>query len=424
MDGLVRRLVEKAIGDSRAEREQAVNELAALGGQRALDGLVAAVCAGDARNVDTWRIRNAVIAFGEDARPVLRQALQSRPPEERGAVLIMLAEVSGGDAALALAALSSDPNVTVRRRALGPLSCVEGPRGADALAAYANDTDDGIRGEVAEMLCKRGDPRGVDLALAAICNMNVRQFNDWHSAVKGLRASFGFAGIGQDAAEKVLAAFEAADKEIRSRLDDLVGISGHPRAQEVLLDALRDAESEIEAAGIANALTQSGSAPSNPEDAVWYWMGLGRWEEAATWGTAAVAPMTTALRRWAHSKARVRFKDELPDALARIGGAQVIGHLREAMLSEPWVAEQCLRAIANILENSASQVSVEDLDAIAAMRARTVDGLREVPANTGDCDWETIPYRLDCGPIAELARDELHRRGLPVPRRRWLLWKV
>jgi HEAT repeat protein len=410
MGHTVEQLVEKATSSSGGSARQAVEELAAIGGQRAIAGLFAV------RVHRGWPLNEvidpAIVAFGEDALTVLRPALQSRQPEARKAAIWLLAEMLGNAAVGELLPLFQDPEASVRKSAANALKRVGDARAADPLAALGADADTDVRIAAGAALCALDDVRGVDILLPLLVNGAYGMFDEGVNALIGAAAS---GKLGRAAADKIFAVWATGSEKVRRQLIEVIVGSGDPRAAPTLLSGVLQTNSELSAEFFARGLEQLGWQPTTPEEAVWYAMAKREWEEAAAHGAVAVQPMIAALLRWEQFDGHRGTMDGLPIALARLGDARALGPLRESTSRHPRTARVAVRAMDILLTATASQTTLEDLTAVAQMRS--VKEIAQVPVSDNlDMPGSSLrPGLVDCGQVAELAREELRRRGAPVP---------
>lgn len=111
------------------------------------------------------------------------------------------------------------------------------------------------------------------------------------------------------AVDSLIIALKDKGLGVKRAAAEALGKIGDVRAIDPLIAALRDEDTYKQA---ARALDQLGWLPSQDENAAWYWIAKGRWDECISVGAAAVKPLITALMHFGEEDRAVR-------ALVKIG---------------------------------------------------------------------------------------------------------
>ena len=167
-----------------------------------------------------------------------------------------------------------------RQRAVAELGPSDDPRAEGLLVAALKDTDDRVRAAAARSLRNRDwRPRNVaEEAWFLVAN------DEWDRA----------AALGAAAVEPLAAS--VADHRPYGRLRALRALAAiaDPQAAETLAAFLTDRNPDVRRSS-AEALEKAGWTPKDAAQKAWQLVALGKWDEAAQLGAAAVAPLTAAL---------------------------------------------------------------------------------------------------------------------------------
>ncbi len=312
----------------------------------------------------------AALALGAigDVRALnpLIKSVGSRDQETRRAAVVALGMIGNEAAAGALTAVLEDPSETFQLAAVTSLGQIGGLRGALGLRVAI----DGGRRRVQEAAA--GALKSLDLApanaeeraLAAILK------GDFQAALQ----------LGETAAGALVQALASRDASRRRQAAQALGELHSPASLEPLLQAVKDRDAAVQDAAAA-ALGQL--------------------------GPAAVDSLAVLL---AHHDAAVQLRacralGDIGDPLAAGPLAAVIEHNLTIPHEYPdpvEVVRTSVAALMVILKRSAPEMTVEDLQRIAALPDAR---LQSAPGGVPE-------IAADGAPVRELARQELSRRGL------------
>jgi HEAT repeat protein len=295
----------------------------------------------------------------------LVKTLASRDHETRRAAAVALGNIGSGRAVDALRAISEDPNEPVQLAVVDALRKIGGLRAGTVLRTIIDAGKKNVReaAETALSSLEFAPTSASERAAAAV--------------LKGYFASA--AGEGEAAVEALVDALGSKDADRRRQAAEALAMLRSPAAIDPLLRALKDHDLSVQSAA-CKALAGTGQA-----------------------AVEGLSPMLS------HHDSSVQRQAAL--ALGDIGDPRAAAPLADAieqnraLLREYPELLEAVRAAATaltaILTKSSSAVPAEVLDRVAEMPdavSRSAAGGAREPA-------------VDCGPIRELARQELHRRG-------------
>jgi HEAT repeat protein len=311
----------------------------------------------------------AALALGEigdsQALDPLVKTLASRDHETRRAAAVALGNIGSDQAVDALRAISEDPNEPVQLAVVEALRKIGGLRAGAVLRAIIDADKKNVR----------------EAAQAALNSLEfaptVASERATVAVLKGYFASA--AGEGEAAVEALVDALGSKDANRRRQAAETLATLRSPAAIDPLLRALKDHDPSVQNAA-AKAL--------------------------ATTGQAAVDGLIPML---SHHDSSVQRQAAL--ALGDIGDPRAAGALADAIEQNRALLREypelldavqaAATALTAVLTKSSSAMPVEALQRVAEMPdvvCRSVAGDAKEPA-------------VDCGPVRDLARQELQRRG-------------
>jgi HEAT repeat protein len=235
----VPRLIETLLNsEDPLARSRAAEILGDLRNGLAIEALIAALT--DQFSAVRENAARSLVVFGDDAVDPLLHALKDQNTMKRTYAAGILGQIKSEKSVDALVSALTDEDPDVRCYAGGSLSQMGEPA-VDPLIRSLKEQNPEVRTLAAATLARMGDRRAVDPLLQAL--------RDSDASVRNAAAG-GLVALGSDSVLPLMKITRDENQSVRFYAISILGILGDRRAEEVLREAKRDPDPDVQAAAV------------------------------------------------------------------------------------------------------------------------------------------------------------------------------